>query len=233
MAQLFFIKSKIIHLNIVRFCRLRPNYGTKLFQFIIVCSYNEKVVSNCHKLITYVHLWHSFYYWGSSTSLFYFVTALLFFFWTIKASFFPVDGNFSIKMFGMYVICDETHLKIVLIESDRIAPSLSPGPRSRRIKKSKNSPEDKRPRTAFSSAQLQRLKNEFNENRYLTERRRQQLSAELGLNEAQIKIWFQNKRAKIKKSSGQKNALALQLMAQGLYNHSTVPCDEDDMPVTS
>lgn len=100
-------------------------------------------------------------------------------------------------------------------------------------KVAKNTPEDKRPRTAFSSAQLQRLKHEFNENRYLTERRRQQLSAELGLNEAQIKIWFQNKRAKIKKSSGQKNALALQLMAQGLYNHSTVPCDEDDLPLSS
>ncbi|XP_056645567.1 homeobox protein engrailed-1a-like [Diorhabda sublineata] len=115
----------------------------------------------------------------------------------------------------------------------RYSDRPSSGPRSRRMKKSTKTTEDKRPRTAFSSAQLQRLKHEFNENRYLTERRRQQLSAELGLNEAQIKIWFQNKRAKIKKSSGQKNALALQLMAQGLYNHSTVPCDEDDMPLSS
>lgn len=90
-----------------------------------------------------------------------------------------------------------------------------------------SSPEEKRPRTAFSAEQLARLKREFIENRYLTERRRQQLSRELSLNEAQIKIWFQNKRAKIKKASGQKNPLALQLMAQGLYNHSTVPVDED------
>ncbi|XP_044745537.1 homeobox protein engrailed-2a-like isoform X2 [Coccinella septempunctata] len=115
----------------------------------------------------------------------------------------------------------------------RYSDRPSSGPRSRRVKKAaKNSNEEKRPRTAFSSAQLQRLKHEFNENRYLTERRRQQLSAELGLNEAQIKIWFQNKRAKIKKSSSEKNPLALQLMAQGLYNHSTIPCDEDEMPMS-
>ncbi|XP_066142982.1 homeobox protein invected-like isoform X1 [Euwallacea fornicatus] len=113
----------------------------------------------------------------------------------------------------------------------RYSDRPSSGPRTRRIKKPGTKPaipEEKRPRTAFSGAQLARLKNEFAENRYLTERRRQQLSAELGLNEAQIKIWFQNKRAKIKKASGQKNPLALQLMAQGLYNHSTIPLSKEE-----
>lgn len=87
-------------------------------------------------------------------------------------------------------------------------------------------PEEKRPRTAFTNEQLARLKKEFQENRYLTEKRRQDLARELKLNESQIKIWFQNKRAKIKKASGQRNGLALQLMAQGLYNHSTQPINE-------
>ena len=81
---------------------------------------------------------------------------------------------------------------------------------------------NKRPRTAFTSSQLNRLKDEFNKCKYLTGEKRQYLSNELNLNESQIKIWFQNKRAKIKKSSGVKNALALQLMAQGLYNHGSL-----------
>ncbi|CAG0882656.1 unnamed protein product, partial [Cyprideis torosa] len=100
------------------------------------------------------------------------------------------------------------------------------GPRIRKIKKKK--PNEKRPRTAFTSEQLARLKKEFQDNRYLTEKRRQELATELELNESQIKIWFQNKRAKLKKSNGARNTLAQKLMEQGLYNHSTVPIDEDD-----
>ncbi|XP_037068376.1 segmentation polarity homeobox protein engrailed-like [Pollicipes pollicipes] len=96
----------------------------------------------------------------------------------------------------------------------RYSDRPSSGPRSRRTKKPKSS-EEKRPRTAFTSEQLDLLKREFDENRYLSEKRRQDLARQLGLNESQIKIWFQNKRAKIKKSSGQKPVLARRLMAQG------------------
>lgn len=125
----------------------------------------------------------------------------------------------------------------------RYSDRPSSGPRSRRIKKPPREPGstpsasressslEKRPRTAFSAEQLARLKKEFEDNRYLTEERRRNLATELGLNENQIKIWFQNKRAKIKKSTGQKGELAQMLMAQGLYNHSTVPVDDDDNPI--
>ncbi|KAM8856398.1 homeobox protein engrailed-1a isoform 1-T1 [Spinachia spinachia] len=109
----------------------------------------------------------------------------------------------------------------------RYSDRPSSGPRTRKLKKSKSGKEDKRPRTAFTAEQLQRLKTEFQVNRYITEQRRQALAQELNLNESQIKIWFQNKRAKIKKASGFKNGLALQLMAQGLYNHSTTTIQED------
>ncbi|XP_042533176.1 homeobox protein engrailed-2 [Dipodomys spectabilis] len=103
----------------------------------------------------------------------------------------------------------------------RYSDRPSSGPRSRKPKKKNLNKEDKRPRTAFTAEQLQRLKAEFQTNRYLTEQRRQSLAQELSLNESQIKIWFQNKRAKIKKATGNKNTLAVHLMAQGLYNHST------------
>lgn len=92
-------------------------------------------------------------------------------------------------------------------------------------KKEKSPQDDKRPRTAFSNEQLQRLKVEFEKCQYLTEQRRLELAKTLNLSEGQIKIWFQNKRAKVKKSSGGKNILALHLMAQGLYNHCTVSGD--------
>ena len=95
------------------------------------------------------------------------------------------------------------------------------GPRSRKCKKKERSADEKRPRTAFTNDQLGRLKREFDDNKYLTEERRLTLAKELALNESQIKIWFQNKRAKMKKASGVRNTLALQLMAQGLYNHSS------------
>ncbi|XP_028825555.1 homeobox protein engrailed-2a [Denticeps clupeoides] len=108
----------------------------------------------------------------------------------------------------------------------RYSDRPSSGPRTRKPKKKTPSKEDKRPRTAFTAEQLQRLKAEFQTNRYLTEQRRQSLAQELGLNESQIKIWFQNKRAKIKKASGTKNSLALHLMAQGLYNHATTTKDD-------
>ncbi|OWF41117.1 Homeobox protein engrailed-2-A [Mizuhopecten yessoensis] len=111
----------------------------------------------------------------------------------------------------------------------RYSDRPSSGPRSRKIRKSKEKTVDeKRPRTAFTNDQLQRLKREFEECRYLTEQRRLDLAQELNLTEAQIKIWFQNKRAKIKKSAAPRNTLALSLMAQGLYNHSTVSCIKDE-----
>ena len=125
----------------------------------------------------------------------------------------------------------------------RYSDRPSSGPRMRKPRKPKSEQggsssreaaasckeEDKRPRTAFSPEQLKRLRAEFTGNRYLTEERRRHLCVELGLSENQLKIWFQNKRAKLKKSTGDKGDLAKMLESQGLYNHQTVAMDEDEM----
>ena len=83
------------------------------------------------------------------------------------------------------------------------------GPRARKMKKKSPSTsgptaqqiaDEKRPRTAFSSEQLARLRKEFEDNRYLNEDRRRALATELGLNETQIKIWFQNRRYKTRRA---------------------------------
>ena len=67
--------------------------------------------------------------------------------------------------------------------------------------------------------QLDRLSREFQSSQYLTEARRRSLCTELELTENQLKIWFQNKRAKVKKFSEQKGSLALALARQGIYKH--------------
>ncbi|XP_053213214.1 segmentation polarity homeobox protein engrailed-like, partial [Panonychus citri] len=70
----------------------------------------------------------------------------------------------------------------------RYSDRPSSGPRSRKLRKKDKKADEKRPRTAFTAEQLARLKQEFNDNKYLNDKRRQALARDLKLNESQIKI---------------------------------------------
>ena len=83
----------------------------------------------------------------------------------------------------------------------------------------KTNSNDKKARTAFTREQLDRLRDEFEAKQYLTETRRETLAAELGLGEDQLRVWFQNRRAQMKRSIGGRGPLAKMLSQQGLYNH--------------
>ncbi|XP_070502930.1 homeobox protein unplugged-like [Chironomus tepperi] len=63
----------------------------------------------------------------------------------------------------------------------------------------KSGAKSRRRRTAFTSEQLLELEREFHAKKYLSLTERSQIATSLKLSEVQIKIWFQNRRAKWKR----------------------------------
>ena len=75
----------------------------------------------------------------------------------------------------------------------RLKPTMRT-PSGRRCRKS---------RTVFTDLQLRILEKTFSEQKYLDTSSRAKLAQTLGLNETQVKTWFQNRRMKWKKDTKQ------------------------------
>ena len=54
----------------------------------------------------------------------------------------------------------------------------------------------RQPRTVFSSLQIELLEEKFSQNSYISKSERKLLTKSISLDDRQIKVWFQNRRAK-------------------------------------
>lgn len=73
--------------------------------------------------------------------------------------------------------------------------------RMKQISRLHSGSKSKRIRTIFKADQLEKLESEFMHQQYMVGPERRSLAASMGLSEAQVKVWFQNRRIKWRKQT--------------------------------
>ncbi|KAI5739908.1 homeobox protein CHOX-CAD2-like [Diaphorina citri] len=72
-------------------------------------------------------------------------------------------------------------------------------------------------RVVYSDQQRLELEKEFHYSRYITIRRKAELANSLGLSERQVKIWFQNRRAKERKQLKKREEVVIKDPSKDLF----------------
>ena len=126
--------------------------------------------------------------------------------------FFSIDAILGRKEEKKVVTCNETQFRLPdKQQANETNDDLNSQSIDKRKRKNKSSINDansnKRIRTIFTPEQLEKLEEEFMRQQYMVGSERSYLATTLNLTESQVKIWFQNRRIKWRKTNVDENNL--------------------------